>query len=57
MKKYTLELVITEGNDEWWEEILKDSKTGCDDVIEMVINALYQVGLEPAIKLAKYEDI
>lgn len=56
MKQYTLELVVTEGNDEGWEEILKDGKTGCDDVIDMVVNALYEVGLEPAIKLVKYED-
>jgi hypothetical protein len=56
MKQYTFELVINEGCNEGWEELLKDGKTGCDDVVEMVINALYEVGLEPAIKLVKYED-
>jgi hypothetical protein len=56
MKQYTFELVINEGCNEGWEEMLKDGKTGCDDVVEMVINALYEVGLEPAIKLVKYED-
>ena len=38
------------------EESLKDGKTGCDDVVEMGVNALYQVGLEPNVKLVKYED-
>jgi hypothetical protein len=56
MKRYTLELVITEGNDEGWEEILNDRKTGCDDVISMVANALYEAGLDPTIKLVKFED-
>lgn len=56
MKRYTLELVITEGNDEFWEEILIDGKTGCDDVTATIINGLHNCGLDAAIKLVKYED-
>lgn len=56
MKRYTFELIVTEGNDEGWEEMTKDGKTGCDEVLEMVKNELYNIGLDVDIKLTKYED-
>ena len=31
MKRYTFEIVVTEGNDEFWEEATAEGKTGCDD--------------------------
>jgi hypothetical protein len=56
MKRYTFELVVTEGSDEGWEEITENGKTGCDEVLEMVKNELYNIGLDVDIKLVKYED-
>ena len=56
MKQYTIQLVITEGSDEFWEEATADGKSGCDDVLEIVKNVMWNEGLEPDIKLIKYED-
>lgn len=56
MKRYTFELIVTEGNSESWEEITENGKTGCDDVLAMVKNELYNIGLDVDIKLTKYED-
>jgi hypothetical protein len=56
MKKYILEVVITEGNDEFWESL--DGKTGCDEVVEGFIDALSGTGWDfnSEIKLIKYTD-
>jgi len=56
MKRYTIELVITEGSNEFWEDLETRSVTGCDDILEEVKGALAEFGLEPEIKLIKYED-
>jgi len=36
MKRYTIEIVIEQGSDEWWEEITADGKTGCDEVLDAI---------------------
>lgn len=63
MKTFKFEVTIREGNDEFWEE-LKD-KSGCDEVLEILKNALAQYGfLTPdvyehadcEIKLLEYKD-
>ena len=60
MKQYKFEITITEGNDEFWEEINRKNETGCDDVKDMVDIALSQHGLYDGdnceIKLKKFED-
>lgn len=43
MKIYTIQVVIEEGNDEFWESL--EGKTGCDEVVELVKDALDQFGL------------
>lgn len=58
MKKYTFELVITEGNDEFWESI-KD-KSGCDEVNKLISDILIDNGFfehEANLKLKKYENV
>ncbi len=56
MRTFTIEIVITEGNNEFWDEIVAKGVTGCDDILEEVKSALAEYGLEPDVKLVKYED-
>lgn len=44
MKQYEFKLVIKEGNDEFWESI--ESKSGCDEVEEVLRNALESYGFD-----------
>lgn len=37
-KEYTIQVTITEGNDEFWEGL--QGKSGCDEVVELVKEAL-----------------
>jgi len=36
MNKYTIEIVIEEGSDEFWEEITANGKTGCDELLKVI---------------------
>lgn len=56
MKQYTFEINISEGNDEYWEELLQKGNTGCDDLLEEIKNAFAERGFFPNVKLVKYED-
>ena len=56
MKIYTFEVVIKEGNDEWWEELNKSGKTGCEEILEDLEGTLDAVGLDVKVRLIKYED-
>lgn len=56
MKRYTFELTVSEGNSEFWEELLEHGKTGCDELIEQLKDALAEHGFDPDVKLVKYED-
>lgn len=59
MKTYTLEVVIHEGNDEFWEYLNATNSTGCEDVLEVVKRAMAEYGwFEPwcSIKLIKFEN-
>lgn len=57
MKRYTFELIVDEGNDEFWESI---ENTGCDQVHDMVVDGLNSIGLftdtNCSLKLVKYEN-
>lgn len=56
MKRYTFELTVTEGNSEFWEELLATNTTGCDDLLQQIGDALAEHGFDPDVKLVKYED-
>lgn len=55
MKRYVLEVVINEGNDEYWESLDKEGKSGCDDIVELVKSSLDPV-VEAQIKLIEYSN-
>jgi hypothetical protein len=42
MKTYTIEITIEEGSDEFWESL--NGKSGCDEVVDIVRDALADVG-------------
>ena len=45
MKTYTFKLVVSEGNDEFWEDIEKRNVTGCEEVKELITQALWSHGI------------
>jgi hypothetical protein len=66
MKKYTIEVVIVEGSDEFWDDINERNVSGCDEVLDMVKQQLTGIGinfeydghpLSSSIKVSRYEDV
>lgn len=56
MKQYTIEVIITEGNDEFWEEATANGATGCEDVLRLVRQELNAIDFGDNVRLVKYED-
>jgi hypothetical protein len=57
MKRYTFEVVITEGNDEFWEGL---EGSGCDVVKETLVDILSEYGFteeECKVTLKTFEAI
>jgi hypothetical protein len=57
MKTFKIEVVINEGSDEYWEELRKDGKTGCDEVTQAVreaVDGAFPVDAE--VRLIDYKD-
>lgn len=54
MKRYKFEVIIEEGNDEFWEEL--EGKTGCDEVSDAIKNVLLDSGFEPMVTLVEYKN-
>lgn len=57
MKQYTLQIDITEGNDEFWESF-KD-RSGCDEVVDEIKSVLSTAGfVEPEcfVRLIRFEE-
>lgn len=57
MKRYTIEVVIDEGNDEFWESI---TGSGCDEITSAVKDCLDSIGLSEGygttVKLISFID-
>lgn len=53
MKRYKFEIVIEEGNDEFWEDL--EGKTGCDEVLEIVEEMFSE--FDGSIRLVEYTDV
>ena len=43
-KRYVFELIIEEGNDEFWEEINAKNSTGVNEITECIETALHNGG-------------
>ena len=58
MRKYTFELVVLEGNDEFWESI--EDGSGCDEVEAKIAEALEARGFvnhdNCSLTLRKFEN-
>jgi len=57
MKQYTFEITVTEGNDEFWEELEKENSTGCEavtDIIKSCLDANNSGLVNVDIKLKKF---
>lgn len=47
-KRYTFELTVLEGRDEFWEDL--QHKCGADEVKDLILSALHEVGLYELIE-------
>ncbi len=60
MKEYTFEIKITEGNDEFWDEISRSGDSGIDDIRRSIIDAIANgdrtMGLPFTVKIKKFVD-
>lgn len=61
MKRYTLEVVINQGSDHFWDSI---KGTGCDEVLEAIKAALAEHGwdadyefADTSVRLVKFEEV
>jgi hypothetical protein len=54
MKEYKFEIIVKEGNDEFWEGL--QGKTGCDEVLQGIESLLYNYGWNVIVKLKEYND-
>ena len=57
MKKYTIQVVIEEGNDEFWEDLEARNVTGCDEIMEAMREMLNSYGyVDATIKMHGFTD-
>lgn len=56
MKQYTFEVTVSEGNNEYWEELTSKGQTGCDEILEDIKQSMAESGFYPDVRLVKYED-
>lgn len=55
-KTYTLQVVVQEGNDEFWEGIRKANKTGCDEVVQGIANAVSMGFPNALVRLIRFAE-
>jgi hypothetical protein len=54
MKTYKFEITVSEGYDEFWEDL--HGKTGCDTVLQIMKDALFDTFPEAIVKLVEFSD-
>ena len=55
MKTYKIEIVFEEGDDEFWEEITADDKSGCDELLSVIKTELQNYFPE-SVRLVEFKD-
>jgi hypothetical protein len=53
-KTYTIEVTIQEGSDEFWDSFR--TKSGADDVLAMVKEALAEKNISALVRLTRFEE-
>jgi len=57
MKRYVYQIIIEEGNDEFWEGVEQDPGNGISDLHTMITECLEGTGLgDSEIRLIEYTD-
>ncbi len=60
MKYYRFEIIIEEGNDEFWEELIRDNRSGCEEIFDAVKSAINNSpetqGFDATIILREYKN-
>jgi hypothetical protein len=54
MKRYTVEVIIEEGCDEFWDDFAKRKITGCDELLSWLRSELSEIS--DNIRIKKFED-
>lgn len=57
MKVYTIKVVIEEGNDEFWEELERNKKSGCDEIRQSIEELVLANWFNATVTLEKFEDL
>ena len=57
MKRYTIEVIIESGSDEYWDELVMNNLSGADDIVKIVTEQVDEKFSGNAYcRLVKYED-
>ena len=57
MKRYVFQVIIEEGNDEFWEGVEQDPSSGIADLLAMITECLNGTGLgDSEVRLIEYTD-
>jgi hypothetical protein len=57
MKRYKFEIIIEEGSDIFWESLIEERRTGCEDLMDMIEECFAGTGLqESVITLKEFTD-
>ena len=57
MRQYKVEVIITEGCDEFWDGLENLNKSGVDDIEQCMFDAVYNAGFpEAKVRVVEYTN-